>query len=132
MQNDKSFGGDRLSKDNVYKHPDTRARNADRAAGQKNLPTAHPSTGRANDVFADRDGNVARRSGDQWQTRDQGAWKPEQRQSPAMENTRASAQQRPSVDRGDLNRASQARNAGASRERAQPSRRGGGGGGRRR
>jgi hypothetical protein len=132
MQNDKSLGGDRLSKDNVYKHPDTRERNADRGTGQRDRPAAHPSTGRANDVFADKDGNVARRSGDQWQTRDQGAWKPEQRQSPAMENTRPSAQQRPTSDRSDLNRASQARNTGASRERAQPSRRGGGGGGRRR
>jgi hypothetical protein len=133
MQNDKTFGGDRLAKDNVYKRPEARARNADRATAQKDMGQARPATGRANDVFADKNGDVARRTGDQWQTRDAGKWKPEQGTgSAAMQNTRPSAQQRPSVDRGELNRASQARNAGAARERAQPARRGGGGGGRRR
>ena len=130
MENNGLDGG-RLAKDNVYKHPEARARNADRATAQGDFRAAHPASGRANDVFADKEGNVARRSGNEWQTRDQNAWKPEQRQSPAYENTRASAQQRPTVDQGDLNRANQARQTGASRERAQP-RRGSGGGGRRR
>jgi hypothetical protein len=64
------------SRQNVYSRPENRTRNADKAAVSRDLKQARPAAGRANDLYADRSGQVARRDGDQWQTRESGQWKP--------------------------------------------------------
>ena len=90
---------------------------------------ARPATNRANDVFADRNGNVARRNGDNWDTRQNNSWKPAQRperqpQSSTPDSVKRNAQQpkqrSSSFDRRDLNNAHNARNRGMSREMARP------------
>jgi hypothetical protein len=63
---------------NLYQRPANRARNADAAVATRNLKQARPTVKRANDVYADRNGNVARRTESGWEKRDQGKWKPEQ------------------------------------------------------
>jgi hypothetical protein len=140
-------GGDRArpSQNNLYNRPENRARVDDRATASRDVKQAGAATGRDNNVYADPNGNVARRTGDQWETRDQGAWKPEpsasdraapeprQPQAPARDTRPAPTPSTPSVDRADLNRSYQARQSGAAQERARPApRAGGGGGGRRR
>ena len=69
--------GDRMAdtRQNIYNRPENRARNADRATVSRDLKQARPATGRANDVYADRNGQVARADRDQWQTREGGQWK---------------------------------------------------------
>ena len=145
----KANAGNRLadSRQNLYKRPENRARNADRATISRDLKQARPATNRANDVYADRSGQVARRDGDKWQTRENGQWKPatEERPStqpanrpttqpstrpatqpssrPATTNTRPSTRQ--SVNTRDLDRSYQARQRGHSREMARPMPRGG-------
>lgn len=62
------------SRENLYKRPENLRRNASRDAAISNLKMARPATDRANNVFADRDGNVAQRVEDGWRTRENGAW----------------------------------------------------------
>jgi hypothetical protein len=63
---------------------------------------------RPNDVFADPQGNVHRKTLDGWETRDKGQWVPQNR--PAPKPPAAAAQPRP-----DLDQAARARAAGAQR-----------------
>lgn len=102
---------------NVYNRPENTARVADRSQTRQSAqtrPSTQPAPSRGNDVYSDWQGNVAKRDGDSWQTRDQGNWS------------------KPSTQPSNLNRDYQARLSGASRERSAPARRSGGGGGRRR
>jgi hypothetical protein len=137
---------------NLYQKPENRSRNADRAAAARDLKQARPAPGRDNNVFADRSGQVARRDGDQWQTREGGQWKPapgndraELDQRPTARPSSPSARpatpsgrpvtpssrpstmptSRPSIDRRDLNRSHQARQSGRSREMSRPAPHGG-------
>jgi hypothetical protein len=141
-----------LQKGNLYNRPENRVRNADRATVNRDLKQARPAANRANNVYADKSGNVARRDGDKWQTRENGSWK----DAPATDRTKPAARpstqpstrpstqpstrpstqpstrpsSRPaqsSINRNDLNRAHQSRQTGRSREMARPapSRRGG-------
>ncbi|MDX1385382.1 MAG: carbohydrate-binding family V/XII, partial [Thermoanaerobaculia bacterium] len=123
----------------LYNRPENRSRNADRATARSNLAMARPATGRANDVFADRDGKVARSGAGGWETREAGAWRPapegDRSQAAARPETRperpapSTRPSRPqSLDYGDLDRHRTARSRGASREmsRSRPSRGGGG------
>jgi len=116
---------------NIYDRPENRARNADRATATQNLREARPATNRANDVFADRDGNVARRSGDQWQTRDNGQWRDSGLSTSNLNRSSSSsgyrttdrAGTRPSTsqfDRSGLNRDYSARQRGMSRQMSRP------------
>ena len=59
---------------NLYNRDTNRARRADPATAQRSLKKARPAPARANDVYADRSGAVARRDGDSWQTRADGQW----------------------------------------------------------
>ena len=68
---------DRSRDANIYNRPENRARVADRSTVQRDVSRARASRDRANDVFADRSGAVARRDGDRWQVRDQGQWRPD-------------------------------------------------------
>lgn len=105
---------------NVYNRPENQPRVADRgqgtgAARPSQGAVGRPAPSRGNDVYADKSGNVSKRSGNDWQSRDQGNWKSTQ----------------PSAGTSNMNRDHQARQHGASRQRSAPSSRGGGGGRRR-
>jgi hypothetical protein len=68
----------KLGDRNIYQRPENRARVADAGVARKELKKARPANNRANDVFADRNGAVARRAGDDWETRVDGKWQRDQ------------------------------------------------------
>ena len=128
------------SRANLYNRPETRGRLADRDTATRDLNRARPATSRENNVFADRNGNVARQVDNDWQVRDNNQWtRPES--MPASTDRAATASrdraqasrpaQRPAssrdFDRGGLDRASQARQTGANRQMARPNNMRGGG-----
>ncbi len=149
-------GGDRINlnsaRDNLYTSPANRARLADAATAKAQLPRARPANNRANDVFADGSGNVARRVQDGWEARDNGQWsKPtfseqqkqqaagtlQQHTTQAQRDAAHSAIQNrsqmntrqmtpPQLDRHSLDRAYNARQMGMQREMARPQNLGGG------
>jgi hypothetical protein len=111
------------SNNNVYNRPENRSRKADRATVQRDMQQRpRPATDRANNVYADRNGNVARRNGDQWEARQDNGWKPEQRpesrSQPSTLDTGAArtGNQSASLDYGGLDRSYNARSLGSSRE----------------
>jgi hypothetical protein len=119
--------------DNIYNRPENRPRIADRAAATGNLRAAAPATGRANNVFADRDGNVARRSAEGWQARGANGWERAvpanvRQQVPQAGASRpgtaggnvTAGQIRQRIDSADLNRAAAARDRGTAREANRP------------
>ena len=119
-------------RNNIYRTQRNVARNAPRAT-----PAARPQStvarGQANNVYADRTGNVHRKTDQGWQQRTQSGWQSSQGVDRSMASNRASTQQQ-------LDRSHQARQQGTARtnsyQRSQPSRQSGGrsrgGGGRRR
>ena len=131
-----------MRRDNLYNRPENRVRNADKATAMSNLK-ARPATGRANNVFADRDGNVARKTKEGWQDRSASGWEKPQaadlrqkidskdvkrptatattRERPQPANVQRPAS-RPSVDRSSLDRAAASRQRGTSREMRSPTR----------
>ena len=119
--------------DNIYNRPENRPRIADRAAATGNMRVAAPATGRANNVFADRDGNVARRLPEGWQARGANGWEravPANVRPPAAQagaarpgaagGGAAGSQVRQRFDTADLNRAAAARDRGGVREANRP------------
>jgi hypothetical protein len=80
-----------LEKGNIYNRPENRMRNADRAAVSRDLKQARPAN-RDNNIYADRSGNVARRDGDKWQTREGGSWKDAPKADRARPDTKPSTQ----------------------------------------
>lgn len=112
------------SRTNVYNRPQNRTRNTDRATARPNLKRARPLPNRENDVFADRDGNVARRAAGDWQTRQDGGWRSaEQAQDryAGMSGERAQPSfQSGNFDRAGLERAYAARQHGIHRTRSRP------------
>lgn len=129
---------------NLYNRPENNARKVSFAALKGNRAKARPATSRLNNVYADKSGNVARRVGDDWESRSNGAWKSDRasantRDTAAIRMRERARQTRPSnsrIDRSDLNRNHRARQMGISRQRSRSMSRGGGrsfgGGGRRR
>lgn len=102
IEKDAGIRKDRLSGDNLYRRPENRARNADRATARENLKAARPATRRENNVYADKSGNVARRVGDQWETRQQSEWTPERPTTgasgpQARDRVQSAARDRPSL-----------------------------------
>jgi hypothetical protein len=66
------------SRDNIYNRPENRSRNVDRAQAAGQLKNTRPAAGKANNVFADRDGNIARKTQQGWEAKGQKGWeKPE-------------------------------------------------------
>jgi hypothetical protein len=135
------YDRNRLRRDNLYNRPENRVRNADRATAASNLKQARASSGKPNNVFADRDGTVARKTKDGWERRGTSGWeKPEAagvRQkidskdikrptTPARERPEAAnvSQRVDSADRnrGSLDRAAASRQRGTSREMRSPTR----------
>lgn len=107
-------GGRDGARNNIYNRDGNNARNADRATSQRNLKQARPATSLENNVFADKNGNVARRNNDAWEARNNGQWS-ENRSVPSH----ASARDR-NIDRSSLNRANQSRQHGATRQASRP------------
>lgn len=64
--------GDRKS--NLYNNENNRHRNADRTTAKNNRQLAKNNPQRKNDLYADRNGQVARRDADQWQVRKDNQW----------------------------------------------------------
>lgn len=132
---------DRTSQNNLYNRSENRARTADRATTTRDLQQARPSNGRDNNVYADRNGNVARHTGDQWEAREQGGWSadtardrsgsdPRQPQATTRDTRTTRPPSSSSLDRAELDRSYQARQSGMARESMRPMPRGGGGGAR--
>ncbi len=127
---------------NLYNRAENQGRLANRDTAQANRPQARPATGRANNVYADRNGNISRRTNYQWQSRENGRWQSSDRTRPATQNrptpqqrpqqTRPTTTRTPSYNRSSLDRSASARQRGASRERSRPTTMSRGGGGRRR
>ena len=126
IQRDARIGDRSLTRQNLYNQPATRARVADRATVQRDVqraPTARPATGRPNDVYADRSGNVARPSREGWETRQGSSWQRPNAGATAARPQTPTARTAPStrqIDRSQLNRDQAARQRGAQRERARP------------
>ncbi|HSD68036.1 MAG TPA: carbohydrate-binding family V/XII [Woeseiaceae bacterium] len=111
------------SRNNLYDRSENRARNADTATAQRQFKEARPAAERPNDVFADRDGNVARRTGDEWQTRQNGQWQQDSMSRDQLSPGAADRMQAPTsgnYDRSGLNRDSAARQRGTTRQAARP------------
>jgi hypothetical protein len=125
---------------NLYRNAGNRDRLASRDQ-RAQLRKARPATERANNVFADRDGTIARNVDGGWEQRSNGQWNRESAASAVSSNrdaisnakparpatNRASSNRAGNFDRGSFERANQARSRGAARERQRPMR-----GGRRR
>jgi len=128
---DNNFNRGNDNSRNIYNRPENRDRKADSATVRNNLKSARPSTGRKNDVYADKSGAVARRNGDSWEKRDTGGWKPDNKVgsgTDAWPRTKPTTRQTPSrssLDTRDLNRSHTARQHGASRQMSQANRGGG-------
>lgn len=119
------LNGDRRGNRDLYDRPENRARKADSATARQQLQKARPASNRANNVFADRNGNVARTNGSNWESHRNGSWQSSRDQAStrqAQTNTRPSTRpstqhsNRSSLNYGDLNRSNHARQRGSMRE----------------
>ncbi|GAB5413886.1 MAG: hypothetical protein Cons2KO_14890 [Congregibacter sp.] len=132
-------GGDRPGRGNLYDRPENRERLASKTQRDQ-LKRARPASDRANNVFADANGKIARRTPEGWESRQNGQWKREAVSRDAARTTssraattssrdlnRSSSMNRGGFNQNDFNRAHRARSVGASREMRRPAR-----GGRRR
>ena len=112
----------RPSNSNVYNRPQNKTRNADRVSRDRaatQVGGANRRAGGSNNVFADRNGNVHRRSGNGWESRQGNNWSRDRGGSNYG-------------NRGGGDREYGARQRSSSRGGGGGSRGGGGGGGRRR
>lgn len=73
---------------NLYGQPQNRARNAPPSTVGMNPPKARPVSGGANNVVGGKDGNVYRKQGQNWQTREGNQWKTASPAAPAAPATR--------------------------------------------
>ncbi|WP_136038007.1 hypothetical protein [Candidatus Colwellia aromaticivorans] len=62
-------------------------------ASNRNLQKAHPAPKRANNVFADKQGNVVRNNNDQWQNRSNKYWNTIPKSNQLPQQNRQSSQQ---------------------------------------
>ncbi len=109
---------------NIYNRPENLTRNANPGVARDQLRNARPSVDRPNNVYADRNGNVARSTRDGWQSRDNNSWSRPSHDYSTRD--RSTSRNRPSsLDYGGLNRSRSNRTRGMSREMSRP--RGGGG-----
>ena len=115
------------ARNNVYNRPENRARNADRATAAQNLRQAKPATSQANNVFTDRNGNVARHTGNGWESLQGGQWSRDNASVGSYDRARNTAGQRQAspgtrnYDWSGLDRSNAARQHGMSREMSRPS-----------
>ncbi|HYN91178.1 MAG TPA: hypothetical protein VER75_04590 [Thermoleophilaceae bacterium] len=111
IRNNPSFNRQNVSRDNIYNRAENRARNADRATVQRNVQQARSNRGLNNDVLADRNGNVVRKTPSGWEARDGNKW-----QNIDKDAARQKAQ---GVDRGQVQQRAQNVDRDAARQRAQ-------------
>jgi hypothetical protein len=123
----KPTASQRPANSNLYQRPENRARVADRSTREAATRQVGDRTARgSNNVFADRDGNVHRRTSNGWETRDGNSWKPDR-------SGTGSSRDRSAGPSHGMERDWQARQRGSSRSSYGGSRGGmRGGGGRRR
>ena len=125
------------SRSNLYKRVENRQRLADPVNAQAKIKRAKAVTSRENNVFADRDGNIAKKVGDEWQTRDKGQWKSTESMQQTRDRVSNLSRDRSPVsrspsspatgfDRGGFERADKARRFGANRQMSRPRQMGGG------
>lgn len=133
--NSREINRNSLTRSNLYNLPENKTRKADRATVKRDFQQAKSSRDRTNNVFADRDGSIARVDNDKWQTRQGGSWnddpglnkrdiqspKAKPATMPTVSKPSAKPVSRPSTSQydrqADLQRANNARHAGAARER---------------
>ena len=101
---------------NLYSQGENRFRTVDREAAGEALRTSQFVSGRANDLYATRDGTVARQTNDQWEVRRNGSWQvPDSIERPATGDLATREISRPStlpsVDRQTINHAANNRTA---------------------
>lgn len=124
IDSDLNAGLDR-SRRNIYNRTENRSRNADRATALSDVQQARPAANRTNDVFADSNGNVARRGNDGWQSRQNGEWQTNAATrgggglSAGSDRISEPGMQR-DFDRSGLDRAYAAREHGMSRRMSRP------------
>ncbi len=88
----------RPAQSNIYNRLPAKTRDVPRAPSSIERP--RPATGRPNNVYADRNGEVYRRTREgQWQQRDAGRWKPSDGGATAKPGGKPSVTTRPSMDR---------------------------------
>jgi hypothetical protein len=128
----------RPANNNLYNRPENRARVADRGtrdAASRQMRADRTARG-SNNVFADQNGNVHRRTGNGWESRDGNTWKPDRSGGNAGGNRAGGAGSRPSYNPSHgMERDWQARQRSSARSYGgggRGGRGGGGGGGRRR
>jgi hypothetical protein len=90
-RNAKNDFSNRQRNSNIYSSDKNRHRNADRSTASANMKTARSNSARKNNVYASKDGQVARRNTDQWQVRDNNKWS---NVAPENKPSRASVQSR--------------------------------------
>ncbi len=110
---------------NLYDRPQNRKRNAGPANRDSLAKRAKSNPSRANNVFAGRDGQVARKTGNDWQVRDNRQW--HQPATPAADRLpggdrghgidRTPMPQRPQINHSQMNREFHARQRGNFRRR---------------
>lgn len=98
---------------NLYNKPSNRKRNATRATPSRNIQKAKPATQRANNVYADRGGNVLRHQNGQWQNRSNKSWnsvpkqrttqQSKQRAMPTTTQSRAQPRTNHSINNSGMN-----------------------------
>ncbi|MEM6583072.1 MAG: carbohydrate-binding family V/XII [Pseudomonadota bacterium] len=129
-RNDVAALRNRESQNNLYDRPKNKARNAPLARTENGLQRARSNPDRKDNLFADRQGQVARRDGDDWQVRQNDQWeRPASNTRDLKSNERVSGgldraqnmnrgnMQRPQFDRRQMNREFGARKRGNMRRR---------------
>jgi hypothetical protein len=119
IENNKTFNRNNLEKNNIYNRPGNSGRNADKALVKRDMQKARSSAGKANNVYADRDGNVARLENGNWQSRENGAWKDDPRlnQPVTAEQRERAAQARDQATPEQRERVAQARDQATPEQR---------------
>jgi hypothetical protein len=106
------------ARQNIYNRAENRSRVATGPAAAANRPRARPAPARANNVLADRDGNLSRVNGDRWQTLNGDRWQRDRE----IERARPTTRDRTAVSRMPSqlprNRASELQRGWQSRQRA--------------
>jgi hypothetical protein len=136
IANNKGKYSGQLEGRNLYDRPQNRQRLADKSTAARQLKQARPAGRLPNDVYADRNGAIARRNGNDWEERVDGSWKqsdaatqardkissaePTSQQLNQAKQRASQVQQRPRLDTKELNRSHAARSQGMRREMSRP------------
>jgi len=119
------IGNKNPRRSNIYNQGNNKTRNAKRAVPSGSLQKARIAPKRANNVFADKQGNVVRKQNGQWQNRNNNSWNTipknnqyKQRKQQPKQNHKAINN---NFNRSQMNRASHSRQMGGNRMSTQRS-----------